>query len=406
MSINLARFSRAISTTRLRRVLNQTRIKRIKRIKPVQRHTNLPFFQLFLRLRNSGLMLELEDYYDLLEAMRGGFGVDIKREDQEAQLAAFRRMCKWLWIKNPAEDKIFEQQFKAWLASGESRELADKEARELKEAHQAKKDQEESLEQQKKQKQEADREAKKPSEPLEIPAPDLTYKEPENPYQPLRRSTLLSNQYYPLKHREMQQSWRHLHREERMGLSTELDVPATVHAFAQKGYLEKVRYLYHYQNQIDLSILVDVGGSMIAYDALCAELIRTAKEGGKVRNVSAWYFRNVPDDKIYQNPQRTEWIDFQDFVQQLDPMRSSVLIISDAGAARGSRSLKRLFQTETFLEEIRTKTLRTAWINPFPRRRWKGSSAQQVSEWVPMFYLNRMGLDLAIDVLKGKQIDQ
>jgi uncharacterized protein with von Willebrand factor type A (vWA) domain len=47
---------------------------------------------------------------------------------------------------------------------------------------------------------------------------------------------------------------------------------------------------------------------------------------------------------------------------------------------------------------------RYAWLNPMPNHRWRNTTAEEIARFVPMFEMNRRGLDAAIDILRGRYV--
>ncbi len=94
----------------------------------------------------------------------------------------------------------------------------------------------------------------------------------------------------------------------------------------------------------------------------------------------------------------------QDMLAKLLRERTVVMVLSDAGAARGSYNERRIEQTERFLEHLRQHVRFIAWLNPMPRARWMGTTASEVMSFVPMFDISRHGLDQAINVLRGRPV--
>ena len=78
-----------------------------------------------------------------------------------------------------------------------------------------------------------------------------------------------------------------------------------------------------------------------------------------------------------------------------------MLLVSDAGAARGDYDEQRVEDTKKFLEKLHQYTYLYAWINPLPHSRWKGTTAEDIACFVPMYSLNRDGLNDAINILRG-----
>lgn len=81
---------------------------------------------------------------------------------------------------------------------------------------------------------------------------------------------------------------------------------------------------------------------------------------------------------------------------------TSVLIVSDAGAARGHRSLQRIQATTEALFHLKQHTSLIAWLNPMPKERWSGSSAQIIAHLVLMYQMDLDGFNNAIDVVRGQ----
>ncbi len=82
---------------------------------------------------------------------------------------------------------------------------------------------------------------------------------------------------------------------------------------------------------------------------------------------------------------------------------TNVLIISDAGAARGGYSLERLKLTESFLDKLKSYVTHMVWLNPMPRFRWLGTTADDIEQHIPMFELSPRALDDAISALRRSE---
>ncbi|MGK7895404.1 MAG: hypothetical protein AB4372_17730 [Xenococcus sp. (in: cyanobacteria)] len=77
------------------------------------------------------------------------------------------------------------------------------------------------------------------------------------------------------------------------------------------------------------------------------------------------------------------------------------MIFSDAGALRGGLSPKRINLTTAFLEQLRQEVRYLAWLNPMPKERWQGTSAEEIARNVGMFEVSREGFQQAMDRLRG-----
>ncbi|MCB1816260.1 MAG: VWA containing CoxE family protein, partial [Candidatus Competibacteraceae bacterium] len=81
---------------------------------------------------------------------------------------------------------------------------------------------------------------------------------------------------------------------------------------------------------------------------------------------------------------------------------SSLLFVSDAGAARGHRRLARIRATAECLARLKRVSSFIAWLNPMPAPRWDGTSAQFIAGLVPMFQMDPDGFSNAVDCLRGQ----
>jgi uncharacterized protein len=215
------------------------------------------------------------------------------------------------------------------------------------------------------------------------------------------RTSVLTSDYLPVTQRQMKQSWRYLRQFIREGVPTELDVELTVRHIAQNGMLLNPVLIPPRRNKTALSLLIDQDGSMVAFHRLSVRLAETA-EAGRLGDSGVCYFHNCPIDYLYHDPHHQQAIPIQNWLEPLSHSRSVILIFSDAGAARGSLNLQRIQETEAFLKVLKQQVRHVAWLNPMPKKRWVGTSAETIAQWVPMFEMSRQGMDGAISALRGQ----
>ena len=128
------------------------------------------------------------------------------------------------------------------------------------------------------------------------------------------------------------------------------------------------------------TLMFDRGGSMIAFHGLQDALAEAAFKGTIRNDGDLFYFRNIPSNFLYTNIQRTRSVPFEEIA---DGPQRNILIVSDAGAARGSFNEDRIHDTYTMIYNLRKHHV--AWLNPLPRERWKNSSASIIMQFVNMF---------------------
>ncbi|MFS0514489.1 VWA domain-containing protein [Nostoc sp. UIC 10607] len=213
---------------------------------------------------------------------------------------------------------------------------------------------------------------------------------------------ILSFDYLPITQRQMKQMWRHLRRMIREGVPTELDVEATIKQIGHQGTFLKPVIVPRRVNRTQLLLLIDQDGSMIPFHSLSQRLVETALRGGRLGRSNIYYFHNCPVEYLYQDPNHQQAELIENVLVQLRQERTVVLIFSDAGAARGGFNPERIDLTGAFVKQLKQYVRYIAWLNPMPRSRWLGTTAGEIAHLIPMYEVNRRGMQNAIDVLRGR----
>lgn len=228
--------------------------------------------------------------------------------------------------------------------------------------------------------------------PLKAPPPSLL--------DPPDELTFLDSDY-PITRRSMSYAWRYLRRDVPTGPATVLDVAATVETVTRQGFFLAPVYQRERENQARLLLLVDRNGSMMPFHHFTRDLIETARHESALDpdRVHVFYFHNVPADSVYANPYLTRPVVLRHILSSCDA-NTCLLIVSDAGAARGYRERTRVRATAQVLHQIRQYTNALAWLNPMPSSRWSETSAGILRHLVPMFPMTPEGLGEAIDTVR------
>jgi uncharacterized protein with von Willebrand factor type A (vWA) domain len=219
---------------------------------------------------------------------------------------------------------------------------------------------------------------------------------------PLAQSESTSNldAYWPVSRRYLAYAWRYLRRPLADGPANVLDLSATVEKAAREGFFLTPVYQRRGRNQAHLLLLVDQDGSMVPFHRLMREMIETASEKNALGQVEVFYFHNFFAETVYADPLLSERVAVGEMHAHCDE-ETSVLIVSDAGAARGFRRLERISATTKLLGQLKLRTRLIAWLNPMPQGRWEGTSAQMISRLVRMLQMNPDGFSAALDVVRG-----
>jgi hypothetical protein len=195
-------------------------------------------------------------------------------------------------------------------------------------------------------------------------------------------------------------AWRRFRRAQRSGPRTELDVDATIAERCRSGWLLEPVLVAPRRNQARLVVLVDASASMLPWRAT-GRLVAASLPAGLLAHTRLLYFDNDPREGLYEHDGLTGHVALDAALRQ--EADCVALVVGDAGAARGRLDRERVAGTGDFLRRARGRWPAIAWLNPMPRRRWAGSSAERSARdpGCAMFEFTEDGLTRAVDVLRG-----
>lgn len=240
---------------------------------------------------------------------------------------------------------------------------------------------------------------------------------------------------FPLTHREIAQAFRRLRRPLRFGPKIELDVPATIARRSHAGVAVPPVIVAARRNTSHLLLFLDVEGSMAPYRPFVRAFCDAVLEAGWLQRTQLFYFHDVPvgdsdyavlDDldrsqffplldpvltgiepmaraELYADEAFADAVALQDILVGLDP-GTVALIVSDAGAVRGRSDLFRLADSVAFVKALRAHIRSVAWLNPVPPPLWTNTNASRLARHVPMYPLDRIGIQQAVNALRGQPV--
>lgn len=222
-----------------------------------------------------------------------------------------------------------------------------------------------------------------------------------------QQSFLFTNDYFPVKNRQLQQAWRSLKSYSGKGLQTDhIDFPKTIEMTARKGFFSALSFERAADSRLQVLLLLDRGQSMLAMEAFGKELWQTMPQ--QEQWPEPLYFRDLPRYDAYNKDyflmagDEGKKIALRKLFSGLHRKDIAVLIYSDAGALLQDDDAERLEHTRAFLAQLYGFCARISWINPAPRERWDDTNAGILSQELPMFDTGRNAVEQAIAVLKGK----
>lgn len=193
-------------------------------------------------------------------------------------------------------------------------------------------------------------------------------------------SWLLKSTCFPVAPRRMEQHFRSLRFNEKSEARQEIDMDATIGQIARNGYFDHFALKRSSRQTTRWTLLIDNSDSMAAFSAFGEEMAHIIRERIPGNKGTTLYFRNVAAEQLYTHRQQPGFIPWDRFIRA--PAKN-ILLFSDAGAARGFYNEDRIINTVQMLEDL--KPHKVAWLNPMPKHRWDGSSAEMIAQFCPMF---------------------
>lgn len=352
------------------------------------RYAELALEGIFLHLVKRGFRLSVRDLQSGLRALEAGYGV-CSRED-------LQWLCEALWVRSEEEVQELHHFFRefplpqvAEVAAITGRPRPDAPARETQAG--------------------ADTAPGKKEEPVLLPQYEPAAGSGTG--LPSAKVTLATEPFIlsprpAVTLRSLIVAWRRYRRPQRSGARVELDLDATIAEQARQRLLAEPVMVPARRNQARLTVLVDVSPSMSPWHNLHGLMAESLHEG-RLAQGALYYFYNVPGEQWYETESLTHPLLMQDLTDGKKPGRaqSPLLIVSDAGAARGFSDADRIRDTGDFLAQIAGGWQPVVWANPMPRRRWASTSAGQIArlKGLSMVELTEDGLTQAIDILRGQR---
>lgn len=372
----------------------------------------LPLLDIFNSLRQRhGLPLGVDEYLAVLRSLQAGFGIGSRQEIEQ--------LCCLVWAKSEEENRLIQRLFgEMWKQiSNLSTKENTPELNETTSSTNASSLISDSPTQEDDESPSIETATTEESS-FEKSLPDLETlpsitPEPVQAVQAVRSNRgnremkglryMLLTEYFPVTKRQMKQCWRYLRRPVRQGVPTELDVEETVAKIGREGILLQPVLMPPRTNRTDLVLLIDQEGSMVPFHDLSRQLVETAQRGGRLRTTNVFYFHDYPDEYLYRHPAMLDAKTVSEIFEEIEE-RMAVLIVSDAGAARGNFDQKRVDNTKAWIEQLQQSVRYFAWLNPMPSECWQQTTAGEIARFVPMFEMSSQGMNAAISVLRGRYI--
>ncbi|MBC7147259.1 MAG: VWA domain-containing protein [Thioclava marina] len=169
----------------------------------------------------------------------------------------------------------------------------------------------------------------------------------------------------------------------RHGAHEELDLPGTIRASAEAGYIDvKTRPERH--NAVKVVLFLDVGGSMDAHVKLVEELFSAAKS--EFKHLEHWYFHNCLYEGVWKSNQRrwNEATPTWDVLHRYGPDYKCIFV-GDASMSpyeityRGGANEHWNDEAgHVWLTRAREQWPDHTWLNPIPERLWSYTQSIEI----------------------------
>ncbi|MCB8837891.1 VWA domain-containing protein [Aurantimonas sp. VKM B-3413] len=207
--------------------------------------------------------------------------------------------------------------------------------------------------------------------------------------------------------RNIRVALKRLRRWVRQGAEDELDLGGTIRSTAEHGYLD-VKTRPERRNAVKVLLFLDVGGSMDDHVREVEELFSAARS--EFKHLDFFYFHNCPYERLWKDNRRrhAETIPTMDVLRTYGPDYKAVFV-GDASMSPyemmmpgGSVEHWNAEAGAVWLERFVRQWPRTVWLNPVPERHWQfAQSIAMIRDAVAgrMFPLTLEGIEAATRAL-------
>lgn len=211
--------------------------------------------------------------------------------------------------------------------------------------------------------------------------------------------------------RQFKMALRRLRMLSRDGNATEFNLDETIRRTSRNGGMLDLAYTPPRTNQVKVLLLMDVGGSMDDYIALCEQLFSASRyEFGQLEY---FYFHNCLYENLWQNNERRRnQVITTEEVFHTYGRDYKVILIGDASMSPyellytgGSVEHMNREPGAYWLKRLREHFSHTVWLNPVPAEEWQFTETIGMVEELfenKMFPLTLAGLESAIKALQSR----
>ncbi len=212
--------------------------------------------------------------------------------------------------------------------------------------------------------------------------------------------------------RQLKVALKRLRKLDRTGQQEELQMDKTIDKTCRNAGEIELVFEAPKKNQVELLLLMDVGGSMDPYARMVEALFSAAHASTHFKAFHHYYFHNCVYSRLYTDMNQHEWIPTEELFRKF---RKSFHVIFVGDACMGPYELFSAGgvidyadhdQTRgiDWLIKIRQHYSQSVWLNPEPLRSWEyHPTIQAICKIFSMYPLSVEGLTKAIDDLRAQK---
>ena len=206
----------------------------------------------------------------------------------------------------------------------------------------------------------------------------------------------LFGNFFPIKERRLKQYLRYSKNRTVKTISSNIDIQKTVEETASLGGFPNIFFAKEFSFFDKCILFIDKGDTMIGFHEF-SNFIRKSIQASPISiNLKEYYFEGFDRNGYYE---RSKFVLEEEILSQLNK-QSIIIIMSDAGAAKGARNDSLVIDIIRFLESIKGRTNRILWLNPVPRKRWSGTPAFFLPLHVKAIELTKDGISMLPRLMK------
>jgi hypothetical protein len=202
------------------------------------------------------------------------------------------------------------------------------------------------------------------------------------------------------------------------GAKTELDLESTINKTCDNAGRLELIWERPRENAIKVLLLMDAGGSMVAYSRLCNQLFTAVNKSNHFKDLKVFYFHNCIYEWLFHDPgcSLSNYTNTQ-YVLNTYPTDYRVIILGDASMAPyelmriGGIIDWELYNNKPgieWLKLIRQHFEYSVWLNPIAKNYWNWMNGaftiKKIADIFPMEELTVDGLQNAINKLTSRQV--